>query len=121
MNKFQSQLSNVWKWFSVTTPTVAVISVIIIIAIHFIKIPMIESWESSVIEEPTIKIMYVTGNGVQVHDGPSEAHAAINAFNWCKSLIVFSTDREWIEIGNIEPMGWMHEGFLTDKKPDRCK
>jgi len=125
MNKFRSQLSNARKWLSVTA---AVIIVAVLVAIHVVKIPMIEPWNPPVIEvEPKvdsndlyIKIMYVTGNGVRVHDGPSEAHDAIEAFNWCKSLIVFARDREWIEIGDTEPIGWMHEGFLTDEKPDRC-
>lgn len=128
MTKFQSTLR---AWLRRSVMVLAVL-VIVIVAIHFIKIPMIESWNPPVVTEVTeeplreerkleIRVVYVTGNGVRVHLRPTKASDAISAFNWCKSLIVFAHDREWIEVGEITPMGWMHEGFLTSEKPDRCK
>jgi len=118
MTKFQSTLR---AWLKRSVMVLAVL-VIVIVAIHFVKIPMIESWNPPVVTEVTeeplkeerkleIRIVYVTGNGVRVHLRPTKASA----------LIVFAHDREWVEVGEITPMGWMHEGFLTSEKPDRCK
>lgn len=131
MTKFQSTLR---AWLRRSVMVLAVL-VIVIVAIYSVKIPMIESWNPPVVTEVTevteeplkeerkleIRIVYVTGNGVRVHLRPTKASDAISAFNWCKSLIVFAHDREWVEVGEITPMGWMHEGFLTSEKPDRCK
>ena len=123
MTKFQSRFRT-WRNFAV----LMLLLVAGMAVIHFVKFPMIESWNPpiAVEEEPAnvevkIEVVYVTGNGVRVRLRPSEASEAIEAFNWCKSFIVFGNHNEWVEVGNTEPMGWMHEAFLTNEQPDRCK
>lgn len=128
MNKFQNRVRTFLNWCCAIFMIILIVG---ITAVHLVKIPMIEPWNppmAETVDQPLreerateIRIVYVVGNGVRVHNRPSEASDAINAFNWCKSLIVFSHDREWVEIGDIEPMGWMHEAYLTNEKPDRCK
>ena len=122
MTKFQSRFRT-WRNFAV----LMLLLVAGVAAIHFVKFPMIEPWNPPIaVEEELanvevkIEVVYVTGNGIRLRPGPSKAHEPINAFNWCKSFIVFGNHNEWVEVGDTEPMGWMHEAFLTNEQPDRC-
>jgi len=73
---------------------------------------------------PEIVVLYVQGNNAILHNiakPPKDGTSRLKQFHKCHSFIKFGRVEEWIEVGEIQPQGWMHESLLYPEKPEGCE
>jgi len=73
---------------------------------------------------PQITVLYVQANNAILHNmakPPKDGTSRLRQFQKCQSLIQFGRVEAWIEVGEVEPQGWMHESLLAQEKPEGCE